>query len=274
MIRFPNCKINLGLHITKRRADGYHDLATVFYPLPIHDALEFIRTTGEAGELVFATSGLPVSGSRDENLCVKAYHLLQSQYSLAAPVQMHLHKNIPMGAGLGGGSADGAFALVMLNDLFQLGISDTMLEQHALALGSDCPFFIRNTPCYATGRGEIMDPVALDLSAYRFVVVHPGIHVSTAAAFAGITPSERQQIPAEIIAGPVENWRHNLHNDFEATVFAKHPEIADIKQQLYAAGAVYASMTGTGSAVYGIFEKEIQPVSLSFPTAYRVLTTG
>ena len=286
MIVFPNCKINLGLHILNKREDGYHNLETIFYPLPLRDALEIIlrddgrRTTddktlsggkilseveGSAGviersrdnDVNFSSTGLQIAGDEVNNLCIKSYHLLKKDFPTLPPIQMHLHKAIPMGAGLGGGSADGAFALKLLNDKFQLGLSIQQLIDYALQLGSDCPFFIINKPCYATSRGEILESVYLDLSSYKFVIVNPGIHVNTGWAFAQLqlNNSDRPDLK-QIIRQPVSTWKDQLINDFEEPVCKAHPEIANIKQQLYHAGALYTSMTGSGSTVFGIFEKE------------------
>jgi 4-diphosphocytidyl-2-C-methyl-D-erythritol kinase len=265
MIQFPNAKINLGLQITGKRADGYHNLATIFYPLPLTDILEITATDTPQ----FTATGLPVPGASDDNLCLKAYHLLKTDFSLP-PVRIHLHKNIPMGAGLGGGSSDGAFTLRLLNDTFQLGLSNEQLIGYALQLGSDCPFFIYNQSCFATGRGEALEPITLNLDAYRFAVVHPGLHVSTAWAFAQINAHALPGRDAlkEIIQLPVSEWKNKLVNDFEKPVMQAHPVIAAIKNTLYEAGALYASMSGSGSAVFGIFEKE---TPLQLDDAYRLV---
>jgi 4-diphosphocytidyl-2-C-methyl-D-erythritol kinase len=256
MVSFPNCKINLGLRVTRKRADGYHDLETVFYPVMLKDALEIIRDAGEG--VAFSSSGLPISGHSEDNLCVKAWTLLKNDFPTLPPIAMHLHKAIPMGAGLGGGSSNGAFALKMLNKLFQLNISQARLEQYALQLGSDCPFFIRNKPCLATGRGEMMEEIEIDLSAYRIALVNPSIHVSTADAFRGVVPTQPIVPLSEIITKDPSSWKELLHNDFEPSVFSKFPQIAAIKTRLYEHGAVYASMTGSGSTVYGLFPSTAQ----------------
>ncbi|MEJ8819153.1 4-(cytidine 5'-diphospho)-2-C-methyl-D-erythritol kinase [Lacibacter sp. H407] len=289
MIVFPNCKINLGLHILNKREDGYHNLETVFYPVQLRDALEVVRrddgrqtiddskTTHHSPlttHISFSSTGLPIAGDEANNLCIKAYQLLKKDFSALPPVQMHLHKAIPMGAGLGGGSADGAFALKLLNDKFQLGLSTQQLIDYALQLGSDCPFFIVNKPCYATGRGEKLESVELDLSAYHFAIVNPGIHVNTGWAFAqlnsnGSGRSERPD-PKQMIQQPIETWKDQLTNDFEEPVSKAHHEIAIIKQQLYDAGAVYASMTGSGSTVFGIF-KEIPELAFSENYLYKMI---
>jgi 4-diphosphocytidyl-2-C-methyl-D-erythritol kinase len=263
MISFPNCKINLGLHILNKREDGFHNLETFFYPLPLHDALEII----EAEKIVFTNSGLPVPGNTDDNICLKAYHLLKKDFAELPPLKIHLNKAIPMGAGLGGGSADGAFTLQLLNHKFNLGLSTNQLINYASQLGSDCPFFITNKPCFATGRGEILEPLPIDLSAYKFLIINPGIHVNTGWAFSQINPAHPEKSIRKIIAQPIETWKQELKNDFEEPVFKNHSEIKDIKEGLYKEGAVYASMSGSGSTVYGIFKKEIE-LSFNFPAHY------
>lgn len=274
MIVFPNCKINLGLHITRKRPDGYHDLETVFYPLPLRDAIEVITSPVSAqgftlhpgpNSVELFLTGLPVQGSPDHNLCAKAWHLLKKDFPQLPPIQMHLHKAIPMGAGLGGGSADAAFTLQLLNNKFRLGLTNEQLLDYALQLGSDCPFFIINKPCIATGRGELMQTILLDLSAWSFLLVYPAVHINTGWAFSQITPAPPQQPLSEIIQQPVDTWKHTLINDFEAPVCQHHPALQNIKDTLYAAGAIYASMTGSGSSFYGIFPKEKAPEGL-FPS--------
>jgi 4-diphosphocytidyl-2-C-methyl-D-erythritol kinase len=256
MLRFPNAKINLGLHITRKRPDGYHDLETVFYPVAaMRDALEVVPAAAGTGAL--HASGLPVGGDRENNLVWRAYQLVKARFPTQVPaLDIYLHKAIPMGAGLGGGSADAAFALQMVNDQCALGLSSSELEALALELGSDCPFFIRNTPQYATGRGERMEPVAIDLSGYRIEVVCPEVHVSTRAAFSRVLPKESAFDLRTLPGAPVDQWKEVLRNDFEESVFTQFPEIALIKDRLYAEGAVYASMSGSGSAVYGMFRRE------------------
>ncbi|RFM27593.1 4-(cytidine 5'-diphospho)-2-C-methyl-D-erythritol kinase [Deminuibacter soli] len=269
MVVFPNCKINLGLHITRKREDGFHDLETVFYPLPLRDALEVINSPLRGAQ--FSSTGLPIAGDPAGNLCVKAYHLLKQDYPQLPGVQIHLQKSIPMGAGLGGGSADGAFTLQLLNRKYQLGISEEQLMHYALQLGSDCPFFIINKPAYAAGRGEKLQPVNLDLSAYTFVVINPGIHVSTGQAFSLITPQPAPVTLSTIIQQPVQSWRGVLTNDFEAPVMQLHPELLTLKKQLYNAGAIYAAMSGSGSTFFGIFEKKSE-IKISTPSHYLTLT--
>jgi 4-diphosphocytidyl-2-C-methyl-D-erythritol kinase len=249
MVIFPNCKINLGLHITRKRPDGFHELETVFYPVPLKDILEVVSST----TLQFQSTGLDIPGNPASNLCLKAYQLLKEDFPQLPPVQMHLHKIIPMGAGLGGGSADGAFALRLLNQKYQLNLSTEQLVEYAAKLGSDCPFFIMNTACYATGRGEILTPIHLDLSDYRFVIVHPGIHINTKWAFEQIQPNLPSRSIKEIIQLPIQDWKYHLSNDFELPIKQHYPAIEAIKLALYKDGAIYASMSGSGSAVFGIY---------------------
>lgn len=265
MIIFPNCKINLGLHILRRRPDGFHDLETVFYPLPLRDALEVVSDDN----LQFGSSGIPVPGDEQDNLCLKAWHLLKADFPDLPPVKIHLHKHIPIGAGLGGGSADAAFMLRLLNDKFRLEISDEQLIAYAARLGSDCAFFIRNKPCYATGRGEVLEPLELDLSQYSWLLVYPGIHVNTGWAFGQITPRVPEQKLQQSILQPVEEWKNRICNDFEAPVFRAHPVLMEIKVQLYEAGALYATMSGSGSAMVGIFPKDKVADAL-WDAGYRV----
>lgn len=256
MICFPNCKINLGLYITNRRNDGYHDLETVFYPVTgLTDALEVVPAKGSTTRLF--TEGAGIAGETEQNLVWKAYELVKQRFPAKIPaMDIHLLKNIPMGAGMGGGSADGAFMLKLLNDYCSLELTSKVLAEMALQLGSDCPFFIYNTPQFAQGRGEQMTPLPLlDLSAYTIQVICPQVHVSTKEAFALITPRKPVFDLRTIQELPVAQWREIISNDFEAPVFAQHSGMADIKRELYAQGAVYASMTGSGSAIYGIFEK-------------------
>ncbi len=215
MVSFPNCKINLGLTILRKREDGYHDLETIFYPLPVRDVLETVR----ADELHFHPAGLPIPGDPAQNLTVKAWQLLKNDFPHLPFVAIHLYKHIPIGGGLGGGSSDGAFMLQLLNNQFQLGLSPDQLMTYAVQLGSDCPFFLLNKPSLGKGRGERLEPLALDLSAYSFLIVHPGIHISTARAFSPCTPSAEGPSLKDCIARPVRAWAHSLVNDFEAPVF-------------------------------------------------------
>lgn len=252
MIAFPPAKINLGLHILRKRADGYHDLSTCFYPIQWCDVLEVIPS----GKLTFESSGLPIPGNENDNLCLKAYQLVARDHSIP-PVQIYLHKIIPMGAGLGGGSSDGAWTLRLLNTVFDLNLTQEKLKTYAAQLGSDCAIFMEDGPAMGSSRGEILTPTTVSLKGKWIVVVKPEIHVSTADAFAGIIPqlpSKDLQVTVETL--PVEKWKDVIKNDFETTVFAKHPVIRSVKEKLYALGATYASMSGSGSAVFGLFEKE------------------
>lgn len=267
MITFPNAKINIGLNILSRRADGYHNLQTLFYPVHLKEALEIIETEEQPQDIVFSSSGLPIPGKEENNLCVKAYHLLRKDFPQIGQVKMHLHKTIPMGAGMGGGSADGAFTLSLLNDLFNLDLSKEELTRYALQLGSDCPFFIFNQPCFATGRGEIMKKTGPVLSDFHILIVHPGIHINTAAAFSQLHIGENNADLEKLIMQPVEEWKHSVINDFEKPVFTRYPEIAAIKDELYENGALYASMSGSGSTVFGIFNAGNQP-PVNFPAHY------
>ena len=252
MLCFPNCKINLGLYVTRRREDGYHDLETVFFPVNFHDSLEVVP----AMETSLHLSGLKVGSNTQENLVWKAYEMLSARYpGKVPPLNIFLHKAIPMGAGLGGGSADGAFMLRLLNDFCNLGIDKPTLAAMALELGSDCPFFIYNTPQMATGRGEVMNPIAIDLAGYSLQLICPKVHVSTRDAFGMMTPREAPFDLRHLGTLPVERWKGSVSNDFEHTVFKVHPVLADIKQQLYDQGAIYASMSGSGSTMFGIFRK-------------------
>lgn len=253
MLTFPNCKINLGLYITARREDGFHNLETIFYPVYLRDALEIIPAKNVE---TMHLSGKVVAGDSKDNLVWKAYKLLQAQFPTIIPqLDIYLHKAIPMGAGLGGGSADGAFMLRLLNKEFNLRLTDHYLAELALTLGSDCPFFIYNTPQFAAGRGEQMSPIAIDLSGFSIQLICPRVHVSTAQAFKMITPRHAPFNLKELPQVPVKDWKHTISNDFEAPIFLQHPVLESIKQQLYTGGAVYASMSGSGSAIYGIFHK-------------------
>jgi 4-diphosphocytidyl-2-C-methyl-D-erythritol kinase len=258
MIVFPNCKINLGLYIVNKRADGYHDLETVFYPLPLKDALEIIPdSTNKKGTIEFTQTGLVIEGDPTNNICVKAYRLLQEHFPQLPGLKIHLHKQIPMGAGLGGGSADGAFLLEAINHKFNLGIKAKQLSEMALELGSDCPFFLYNKPCLAYGRGEKLEPLDFTLAGYKLLLINPGVPISTAQAFKGVIPQQNSHSLKEIITSPFTGWKNNLKNQFEETVFPQFPSLKEIKEELYQLGALYASMSGSGSTLYGIFEKTI-----------------
>lgn len=255
---FPCAKINLGLNVVKKREDGYHDLETVFYPVDIHDRLEIaLREDGTretVGDVVFRAEGNPIEGTADQNLVVKAYRLLAESHALP-PVDITLEKRIPMQAGMGGGSSDGAFAIRLLNDLCRLNMSNDEMQRTAARLGADCAFFIKAQPAYAEGIGERLSPLALDLSDYKMVVVKPPVAVSTREAFAGIKPKRPVKNCREIVMQPMETWRELLVNDFEEGIFVLYPRLAAIKQRLYDLGAVYAAMSGSGSALFGFFKE-------------------
>jgi 4-diphosphocytidyl-2-C-methyl-D-erythritol kinase len=251
MIQFSPCKINLGLSILAKRADGFHALETVFYPVALNDIVEIVPTK----LFTFSHTGISIPGDTSNNLCVKAYQLLKADFPEMGDVKIHLHKNIPMGAGLGGGSGDGTTVLKILNNLFNLNISKEQLLHYAASLGSDCPFFIYNEACHATGRGEILKPIDIDLSGYTIALVHPGIHIATAWAFQQLSPCVKEKSIAAIIKQPIETWKAELMNDFEAPVFKANPLLEKIKNNLYSQGAIYASMSGSGSSLFGIFPK-------------------
>ena len=253
MLCFPNAKINLGLNVVAKRPDGYHNLETVFYPIAVKDALEVVPAAEAKG--IFKQSGILLNGNPEQNLVVKAYSLLRKEYAIPE-IDIYLRKNIPFGAGLGGGSSDGAFMLKLLNNIYELHLSEDKLEELASQLGADCPFFIRNKPVFATGTGNIFTPVNLSLKGYYVILVKPDIYVSTKDAYAMIKPQQPELSLTEIIQNPVETWKENMINDFETSVFAQYPAISGIKEKLYELGAVYASMSGSGSSVYGIFREE------------------
>ena len=253
MLTFPNAKINIGLNITEKRPDGYHNLETIFYPIDLCDTLEFV----EEKETKFTCSGLNIEGESDNNLIIKAYKLLKEEFDLPT-INIHLHKAIPMGAGLGGGSADAAFMLKMLNNEFQLNLTTQELEQKAAKLGADCAFFINNKPTLAKGIGNLFEPTCINLSRYHIVLVKPEVHVSTAEAYGGCKPQRWTTPLEEAIKRPITEWKECIFNDFEKTVFIAHPELANIKELLYEKGAIYAAMSGSGSTIYGIFDKEIE----------------
>lgn len=256
MICFPNAKINLGLNIISKRPDGYHNIETIFYPVALKDALEIVPARGEKG--VFRQTGIPIDGNAEDNLVMKACKLLSSTYTIPE-IDIHLLKKIPFGAGLGGGSADAAFTLKLLNDYAQLGLPDDELERLAGQLGADCAFFIRNKPVFASGIGNVFENVEISLEDYRIVLIKPGIHVSTKEAYATVWPATPEYSLKDIIRSPVETWKDRMVNDFEESVFQQYPAIRDVKTQLYDEGAVYASMSGSGSCVFGIFKKCVIP---------------
>lgn len=253
MINFPNAKINLGLNIVSKREDSYHNLETVFYPIEIKDALEIIVSSENKDQ--FFETGLKTGTNVQNNLVMKALELLRSRYDIP-PLEVHLLKQIPSGAGIGGGSSDAAFMLKLLNKKFELGVTKEELAKMSQILGADCPFFIYNKPLFATGIGEIFHEVELSLENYHLILVKPEVHVSTKDAFNNIIPKKPELSIQEIIKLPVEEWKDKLINDFEASIFPRFPVIQNVKDKLYALGAVYASMSGSGSSVYGLFNKK------------------
>ena len=247
MIVYPNAKINIGLNVLEKRSDGYHELSSVFYPVKdLCDILEILPST----KFSFSSSGIKISG--EGNICTKAFEMLKQDFGISN-VKIHLHKQIPIGAGLGGGSADGAFMLKAMNTLFDLEISRAQLEKYALQLGADCPFFIENTPKYVQGVGEKISSIDLDFSAYELKFIFPELHISTAEAYGDIIPKTPKTTLLDLINKPIENWKKTVKNDFEVSVFLKHPHLKKMKEKLYADGAIYASMSGSGSVLYGVF---------------------
>jgi len=252
MLAFANAKINIGLNITEKREDGYHNLETVFYPVKLHDVVELT----DAAQLGCTVEGINFPGDPLDNICVKAFRLLQQDHHFPEQ-QITLLKNIPVGAGLGGGSADAAFLIKLLDSKFKLGLSVPQMEDYARQLGADCAFFIRSTPVYAFDKGDRFEALELDLSAYFLVLVMPPVHVSTAVAYAGVKPLKRDSGLKTLLSQPVPTWKDGVVNDFETSVFEEFPEIGHIKNKLYQAGALYAAMSGSGASVFAIFEKEI-----------------
>ena len=299
MITFPNAKINIGLNVVAKRSDGYHDIETVFYPVLLQDALEIklmrpldpaqLRKRIEAGLLVqpddtffpyrllprkedFPCCSLEMTGNEfpfkaADNLVVKAYLMLQQDFDLPS-IDIKLYKHIPSGAGLGGGSSDCAFMISLLNRRFNLRMRQSTMERYAARLGSDCAFFITNTPSIATGRGEILNPISLSLKGYTILLVKPDVAVSTAEAYAGVTPHKPETALADAVMRPVSEWKDRVFNDFEPSVFAKYPLLADIKEKLYSLGAEYAAMTGSGSTIYGLFRTPLDNPAALFPDMF------
>lgn len=266
MLLFPNCKINIGLQITSKRADGFHNLQTIFYPAKWHDAVEILSAPGSE-ETTLTTSGLRIDSDPTKNLCYQAWAILKEAFPQLPAVRIFLHKAIPMGAGLGGGSADAAFVLKALNQKFSLGLSNTDLMDVAARLGSDCSFFIHNNAAFAEGRGEVLQPLPINLNGYSCFIVFPALSINTAWAFSKMSPAEPTHDLRWAVTQPVDEWKNYIVNDFEAVVSKQFPEIAAIEEQLYLSGAVYASLSGSGSAVYGIFKGEDVDVP-TFPDHY------
>ena len=253
MVSFPPCKINLGLNVINKRPDGYHEIATCFYPVPWNDILEIVS----AKDFTFSASGDPIPGAAADNLCVRAYELLKRDFQIS-PVSMHLMKVIPTSAGLGGGSSDGAFVLRLLNELFNLALTTERLEKYASQLGSDCAFFIQARPAIGTGRGEILAAANVSLKDKFAVIIKPEVNISTAEAYSEIVPhAPAYDVRSVVENHPLNEWRKMLKNDFESSIFRRFPVIEAIHTKLYAFGAQYASMSGSGSAVYGLFDSEV-----------------
>jgi len=271
MIVFPIAKINLGLNVVEKRPDGYHNLQTVFYPVPIKDALE-VQQMDEGFpsdvDCDLKVTNIAIEGDEQRNLVVRAYLLLKQDFPTLPRIHTHLWKGIPTQAGMGGGSSDCAYMIRLLNALFDLQLSDEQMIRYAARLGADCAFFIKSEPCYAEGIGEKMQPIGLDLSEWYIGVVRPDIPVPTKEAFSRIHPHYPQVCPKEAVMQPVETWRETLVNDFEESVFALYPEIGAIKEQLYKMGATYAAMSGSGSALFGLFKERPDTLSRQFPDMF------
>ena len=271
MINFPIAKINLGLNVVEKRPDGYHNLQTVFYPVPIKDALE-VQVMDEAFpsdyDCDLKVTNITIEGDEQRNLVVRAYQVLKQDFPTLPRIHTHLWKGIPTQAGMGGGSSDCAYMMLLLNQQFQLGLTDEQLIEYAAKLGADCAFFILSRPCYAEGIGEKLQPIDLSLSGYYIAVVRPDIPVPTKEAFSRIRPHYPTQNCRETVMQPIDTWRDTLINDFEESVFALHPEIGDIKQRLYDMGATYAAMSGSGSALFGLFKKQPDSLSQAFPNMF------
>ena len=259
MLLLPNCKINLGLQVVRKRPDGYHDLQTVFYPIPLRDNLELRELRNSDAPYALQLAGQTIEGNPDDNLIIKVYRQLKEEFDLPA-LDIYLYKHIPLGAGLGGGSSDAAFMMKGLNEVFELGLSDYEMERRLAGLGADCAFFVQNVPAYATGIGDELTPISLSLKGMYIVLVKPDVFVSTREAYAGVTPKEPEHDLLKALRRPVTEWRDRVVNDFERSVFAAHPELPAIKQTLYDMGALYAAMSGSGSALFGIFRE--QPTGL------------
>ncbi|HXB11356.1 MAG TPA: 4-(cytidine 5'-diphospho)-2-C-methyl-D-erythritol kinase [Bacteroidia bacterium] len=270
MIVFPNAKINIGLRILEKRADGYHNIESIFYPVGWCDVLEAVKIEGH-GKIKLHLSGIPVPGRRnDDNLCVKLYKLIAKKHKLPS-LDIWLHKAIPIGAGLGGGSSDAAHFIKMLNEMCELNLSIEEMKEYVSMLGSDCVFFIENKPVIATSRGEVTEAIDVDLSHYYISIVYPEILISTPYAYGLVSPNSKgDSLKKSVSLKNIKDWKNNVVNDFEAPILKNHPAIGDIKETLYKEGAIYAAMSGSGSAVYGIFEKK-PDLAARFPS-YKIWT--
>ncbi|MBQ2365803.1 MAG: 4-(cytidine 5'-diphospho)-2-C-methyl-D-erythritol kinase [Bacteroidaceae bacterium] len=264
---FPIAKINIGLYVTRRREDGYHDLETIFYPIPLHDNLSISPLKMSNAPYQLQTAGHKIEGNSDDNLIVKVYKQLAEEFDLP-PLDIYLYKRIPMGAGLGGGSSDAAAMIKLLNETFDLGLSTEDMERRVARLGADCAFFVQGKPAFATGIGDILSPIELSLSGMHLVLVKPDIFVSTKEAYGDIVPATPEHDLLKAIKAPITDWRHTVSNNFEKNVFRLHPEIAAIKQTLYDMGAVYASMSGSGSTVFGLFQHAVEEAERVFDDCF------
>ncbi|MDD5571882.1 MAG: 4-(cytidine 5'-diphospho)-2-C-methyl-D-erythritol kinase [Bacteroidales bacterium] len=256
MLAFPSAKINIGLNVVEKRNDGFHNIESIFYPIDLTDVLEVIEDKKNKltkNKIKFTSSGFECG--EKNNLCIRAYSLIDRDFNLP-PVRMHLHKNIPVGAGLGGGSSDAAFTIKLLNEIFGLNLTVKKMQNYASKLGSDCAFFIENKPAFCFERGDRFEEIRLDLSKYFLVLINPGIHINTAEAYRNIKPAKPKKQIKELIKLPLLKWEKYVFNDFEKNIFSKYPQIKKIKENFYKQGAIYSSMTGSGSSVYGIFNKE------------------
>lgn len=267
MITYPNCKINIGLHVTSKRPDGYHNLESVFVPVPLCDTL----TIEPSSTFKFTQSGILIDGDAESNLCVKAYRMLQKDFPNIEPVHIHLEKIIPFGAGLGGGSSDAAFTIGMINELFSLNLSTSQMEDYARQLGADCAFFVQNRPMYAHERGDVLEPFDLNINKYTLALIKPDFGVSTAEAYRGLTPMPGKVDLRQALLQPIAEWKSSVVNHFEAQVFPLHPELSSIKDLLYQCGALYASMSGSGSTIYGIFNHEPSIPPIPNATTYIIM---
>ncbi|MCZ4694447.1 4-(cytidine 5'-diphospho)-2-C-methyl-D-erythritol kinase [Ancylomarina euxinus] len=254
MLTYSNAKINIGLNIVEKRRDGFHNIETIFFPISMQDAIEIVDSKDDS-PYTLSTSGIPINIEAKDNIVVKAYELIKAKYNFPAQ-NIHLHKNIPFGAGLGGGSANAAYMIKLLNQKFKLEMSDEEMEDEVRILGSDCAFFIKNKPAFANEKGDRLNPIDLDLCDYHILLIKPDIHISTPEAYANIKPNKPKTSLKELIKQPIETWKSTIINDFENSIFPKHPLLAKIKDELYEQGAVYASMSGSGSTMFGIFKNE------------------
>lgn len=263
----PNCKINIGLHIVRRREDGYHDLETLFYPIPLRDNLEITLADTDDAPFNLALGGKKIEGKPADNIITKVYDSLRDEFKFP-PMDVHLYKHIPTGAGLGGGSSDAAFMLKGLNEFFELGLSDDEMERRVAQFGADCAFFVRNKAAYARGIGDVLAPYPLSLKGKFIVLVKPDVFISTKEAYANVRPHAPQFDLTISLKQPIETWRHTVFNDFEESVFPNHPELPAIKQTLYDMGALYASMSGSGSTLYGIFDRPVPEAEKVFKDCF------